>query len=759
MIITIHSERLTPRHLLYIIVVLLSVYIGVNLMPIPASSHEIFNSIFSTTLTFLSGIYIFRLYLVSKQNQYVFSKSLFWLSLAFLSWFIADALWLWLIAINENPFPSLADLFYFAMYPLFIIAIFTIPSTLSPTRGVKRIFIEISILILTAILLFSFLVKTPQTNNESDIISLFILYLYPVLDIVIIWIILILFFSNHLKRSRKVMRYFVYGIISFSISDLLYFFNSLFGGEDQGYFIDLGYYIFYFIIILASLKGFREVRIKSNTIENTLNKVQVGKWISFLPGVLLITVIGFILVFVFNLFSASNAITGILIIIIFTLFIIHQYLVISENIRLSHDLSRINIELERKVLLRTAELNLTNKELQNEVVFRKKTEEILKQSEEKYRLIAENTSDVIWVMKVNSHEFTYISPSVLSLTGFTVDEAMSQNLSETLTPQSFNFFINRLTNRLSMLCIGDLSENTMIDELQQICKDGSTIWVEIATTIIINSEGNATEIIGVSRNIEQRKIAETQIQHKNNELEDLNATKDKFFSIIAHDLKSPFNTIVGFSDLLNSNIDNYSKDNIKLFSNAINSSAKQTYKLLDNLLDWSRLQRGKIFLSIQPYNFKAIVDEIILFNNEQAFKKGLSIRNNILSNDPILCDLETTKTILRNIISNAIKFTNKDGIVEINLVERGDSFEIQVSDTGVGIQHSKLPFLFTIEQDVSTCGTANETGTGLGLLLCKELVEKQGGRIWVESIVGKGSTFYFTIPHAKDNYPTIGKEV
>lgn len=727
-------------------------------MPISTAAHELFNSLFSTTLTFSSGLFVFILHRLAKHNKQVVSKTLIWLSFSFLSWFIADILWLWLIAIQNNPFPSPADLFYFAMYPMLIIAIFTIPSTLIPSRGAKRIFIEISILILTAILFFLFLVIIPgQSFNEFDNFSLFVLYLYPVLDVVIIWIILILFFSNHLKSSKRIMRYFILGIVSFTISDLLYFINTLFRIEDQGYFIDIGYYLFYFIIVLGSFKGYKEVRLKSVPIEKSTIINQTGKWISFIPGVFLISVVGFILIFVFDLFSISNPSAVILVTVIFILFIIHQYLVISENIRLGHEMSRTNIELERKVLQRTSELNLTNKELQFEVSYRKKTEEILKQSEEKYRLIAENTGDVIWVMNADLLKFTYISPSIINLLGYSAVEALNKSLTDLLTPQSVPMVMDKLTKRFENLYAGDKSEIVSIDELQQICKDGSIIWVEIATTLVVNGEGKVVDIIGVSRNIELRKKAETQIQQKNIELEDLNATKDKFFSIIAHDLKSPFNSIVGLSDLLCSRVDDYPKEKIKTFAKAINDSAKQTFKLLENLLEWSQLQRGKIKLNLRYYNLKAIVDEIILLHNEMAMNKKIAIRVNVASNIFAHCDIEVTKTILRNLLSNAIKFTNNEGSITIDVAKIDSFIEVQVSDTGVGILPEKIPFLFTIEQDISTSGTANEKGTGLGLLLCKELIEKQGGKIWVESTVGKGSIFYFTIPYIEIFNQTISE--
>lgn len=743
----VNAGLIRTKHIAFLALILLGFYVGVNSMSISYSAHEVFNSIYSTILTLLTGIAVFLLYKFSKKEQLAISKTLLWLSISFTSWFIADCLWLWLIAINEYPFPSLADLFYFGMYPAFIVSIFGIPNTTSPSRGIVRIIIEVSILILTAIIFFLFFIAIPdQKFKETDHFSLFITYLYPVLDITIIWIVLIKYFSNQIKSCRKIILYFIIGIISFTISDLMYFIDSLYGINDPGYFIDLGYYLFYFIIVATSLIASKEVLVKVDMSSETNTPLKPSKWLTFLPAIFLVSIVGFFLFFVFDLLNITNIIASSIIAIIFILFIFHQYIVVKENDDLNQEMSRVNIELEKKVLQRTSELNRINKELHEEIIYRKKTEEILKQSDERYRLIAENTSDVIWVINADSLNFTYMSPSVYSLIGYSASEVSNKSVADIFEQQWLSNIVAKLNDRIKKFNNGDASERVKVYELQQICKNGSIIWVEMATTLITNNNNKVTEIIGVSRNIEQRKQAENQIHQKNIQLEELNATKDKFFSIIAHDLKSPFSSIVTLSDSLNNNIDNFPKENIKSFATAINYSAKHTFKLLENLLEWSKLQRENLKLNLRYLNFKSIVDEIFLLNSEMALRKRIEIQNTIDPDIFIHCDVEVTKSILRNLMSNALKFTNSNGLVIIKLEKFESYAEISVTDNGIGITPEKIPFLFNIDQDVSTYGTENETGTGLGLLLCKELVEKQGGKIWVKSILGKGSSFYFTIP-------------
>jgi Signal transduction histidine kinase len=248
------------------------------------------------------------------------------------------------------------------------------------------------------------------------------------------------------------------------------------------------------------------------------------------------------------------------------------------------------------------------------------------------------------------------------------------------------------------------------------------------------------------------------LQVQKDELEQTNATKDRFFNIIAHDLINPFNSLLGFTSLLQSKLDKYDKEQIKKTVDHIANLSSETYKLLENLLAWSRLQTGKLQPNIKQHNLKTIVDEMFLLSNEMATNKKLTLRSLVSSTTTVFCDKEMTTTILRNLISNAIKFTDPKGTITVlaqkqratnnndNSPNTSDGFiEIHVIDNGVGIASDKLTSLFKLDNNTSTKGTANEKGTGLGLSLCKELTEKQGGKIWVESELGIGSRFIFTL--------------
>jgi len=242
-----------------------------------------------------------------------------------------------------------------------------------------------------------------------------------------------------------------------------------------------------------------------------------------------------------------------------------------------------------------------------------------------------------------------------------------------------------------------------------------------------------------------RVATHIEIKKSREKLIELNATKEKLFSIISHDLRSSLGSVLSFSDILLENLEQYPKSKIRQFVNNIYQSSKNTFELLENLLDWSRLQTERLTQRKEKHNLKNNIDNIFQLYSEIAKKKQIALQNNIRPEVLIYCDIDMTKTVLRNLISNAIKFTNAEGLVAVNFIENDTNIEIQISDSGVGITAENIPNLFSIEKNISTLGTNNEKGTGLGLMLCKELIEKQGGEIWVESELGKGSTFKFTL--------------
>ena len=232
------------------------------------------------------------------------------------------------------------------------------------------------------------------------------------------------------------------------------------------------------------------------------------------------------------------------------------------------------------------------------------------------------------------------------------------------------------------------------------------------------------------------------------ELRELNATKDKFLSIIAHDLKSPFNAIVGFSDILVEKVKAKEYDRIDEFAVYILKSSNRAMDLLMNLMEWSRSQTGRMDFSPRYFGLPRLLSDIIPMFDDIASQKSITIQKDLPLNSNVFADQSMISTVFRNLISNAIKFTKPEGNITITTTPEQNGVLVSIRDTGIGIPVNRIGTLFRIDQSYSTQGTNKEQGTGLGLILCKEFVEKNGGKIWVESEEGKGSVFSFTIPNS-----------
>lgn len=388
------------------------------------------------------------------------------------------------------------------------------------------------------------------------------------------------------------------------------------------------------------------------------------------------------------------------------------------------------------------ELNLHRNKLQMLVDESVNTLEI---SEERYKVLAENVIDVIWILSLKLGKFIYISPSVFQLRGYTVEEAINHRLEDSLTPDS----IKKINDRLSQ-AIKEFQENPnelkyYYDEFQQYHKDGSLVWIETVTHLIINKHGEM-EVVGSSRNITKRKEAEAIQQATNKRLDELNATKDKFFSIIAHDLMSPFNTLIGFSSLLNRQSAKNDMEGVAKSAKFMHDAAEKTRELLKNLLEWSQTQTGRIQFNPETIDVPICVNEVLDLFKETSEQKGIEMNLDIPQEGSIIADKYMLSTILRNLVSNAIKYTYPGGFLQISAEQKENEWLFQVRDNGVGMDATLSQQIFQIGSHKSEAGTQKEQGTGLGLILCKEFVEKHGGKIWVDSKPEAGTVFGFNIP-------------
>jgi signal transduction histidine kinase len=307
-----------------------------------------------------------------------------------------------------------------------------------------------------------------------------------------------------------------------------------------------------------------------------------------------------------------------------------------------------------------------------------------------------------------------------------------------------------------------LTKENEIQELQ--LKVSNERQIKLYAVILLLFAGSILVVL-VMRNRNNKKLndqlqlsnqqLEVRIKQRTKEIEEANKTKDQFFSIIAHDLKSPFNALLGLSVMLDDNYETLTDPERKEFIHYLREAVDTLYQLLENLLNWSVSQRGILQLFPSKLQINNIIEDTLLLFSQQAQMKNITFSFENKTHEQAYADADTVKTILRNLISNAIKFSPLGGkvIIKTALSEISDGaplYEVQISDSGVGIPQDKQEIIFENPMEVKTKGTSNEKGTGLGLLICKDFVQKNNGQISLISEPGKGSTFIFTLPLFKN---------
>jgi PAS domain S-box-containing protein len=364
--------------------------------------------------------------------------------------------------------------------------------------------------------------------------------------------------------------------------------------------------------------------------------------------------------------------------------------------------------------------------------------------EERYRLLTEHARDVIWTMKIDG-TITYLSPAIEKVRGLTVEEAMNQTIDQIHTPESAAISI-RYVQELYADYVAGLPLKSFRGELDYYRKDGSIFQSEVIVYPIPGDDLDSLILLGVSRDITERKQFEAKLYEQAKKLEELNATKDKFFSIIAHDLRSPFNGILALSDMLKKRTDELDSESTREYSELIHTTAKQAFELLENLLNWASTQQGSFPYSPKKLFLNDLISRELEHLKSIADQKHITLAINTNDELVIEADKNMMETVVRNLISNAIKFTHSNGLVTVNATMTDGGTEIIVSDNGMGMNEGTLENLFEINKGKHIPGTKNEKGSGLGLIICKEFVERHGGSISVESQLGKGSSFRILLP-------------
>ncbi|MFZ1289467.1 MAG: PAS domain S-box protein [Melioribacteraceae bacterium] len=404
-----------------------------------------------------------------------------------------------------------------------------------------------------------------------------------------------------------------------------------------------------------------------------------------------------------------------------------------------------------------------------DITERKETEARLLESEAEFNEITSVVAEGIFLIDAEM-KLKFANPEFSKLLGYKFDDYEGMNILEKIydiqDENEMKCPINEVLSRGETIRVSHDNFKSLTGEYIPISFVSSPIKRNGKIIGCVTAFHNITERIEAeeelrrfveelqfNKELMEESVAETarlneMLWDSETRLKELNASKDKFFSIISHDLRSPFTSIIGFAEVMVEDLDNLSKDEIKEFTNSIYKSSKNVQNLLENLLQWSRIQTGRI--EFNPINFEInnLINDVMALYQVNAARKKITLVNLVEKQIKVNADKFMIDTVLRNLISNSIKFTPQGGNIKINAEDLGnDNITISISDSGVGIKEEIIDKLFKIDSHITTRGTEKEKGTGLGLILCKEFIEKHNGKIWVESKIEQGSKFKFTLPY------------
>ena len=383
------------------------------------------------------------------------------------------------------------------------------------------------------------------------------------------------------------------------------------------------------------------------------------------------------------------------------------------------------------------------------------TERSLQEAKDKYANLFHELKNTIYESSPNG-KLLDINPAGIKLFGFdSKEELMHVDIARDL-------YVNPEDREILK---SEIEKNGFVKNYEIKIKDknGDYKVVLETSTIIKDNSGKVIAYQGILRDITEDKkreelmnkyvseLAEVNMQLRNSEIElkKLDAEKDKFFSIIAHDLKSPFNSLLNLSEFLVEDISDLTMDEVKSFSREINKSAHNVFNHIVNLLQWSQIKTGGMEQVMENVALSSFVNNTLSLIEGNAAKKKIALQNDIDTRLFFKGDRNMINSVILNLITNSIKFTQRNGQIKIAADENENTITVMVMDNGIGISKPNMEKLFRIDEHFTTSGTSNELGTGLGLILCKELIEKNNGEIWVKSEEGVGTTFFFTLPKAE----------
>jgi PAS domain S-box-containing protein len=394
-----------------------------------------------------------------------------------------------------------------------------------------------------------------------------------------------------------------------------------------------------------------------------------------------------------------------------------EYKLLSENDMMGHAL----VEMRDKLHQSSLEIEAKNREL------------------EKLSMVAQKTDNAVIIMD-GEGRLEWVNDAFTQIYGYSLED-VRQKFGNKLSEISSHPDIESI--------IDDCKKNLKTHFFDSVLrsKSGEEIYAQTTITPVADEEGRISKLLTIDSDITSIKHAQEKIEKQRNELELLNATKDKFFSIFAHDLKNPFSALLSLTSSLSDSYNDFEKEELGEYLQRVNKAANRIYLLLENLLTWSRSQTGNMSYKPENTDLSPLINYSLMLHQLDIEKKNIHIEKKLETDLCVFADQNMLMTILRNLFNNALKFTDPNGHISIEARSMNNEFaEICIADNGIGISEEDIDKLFRIDVKSQNIGQSRAKGSGLGLVICKDFVEKHGGKIWVESTLNQGSRFYFSMP-------------
>jgi PAS domain S-box-containing protein len=372
-----------------------------------------------------------------------------------------------------------------------------------------------------------------------------------------------------------------------------------------------------------------------------------------------------------------------------------------------------------------------------DVTERKEIENSLRESREEYRKLVELQGEGLAIVD-KEERFIFTNPAAERMMGVPAGTLIGRKMDEFVSKTTFE--------QIKQQTIIRADGNQSTYEIEIIRENGEKRVILVTATPQFDGNGVFESSLGIFIDITDRKNIENELKKNESTLKALNTTKDKLFSIIAHDLRGPIGTSADLLEVMIENYENFSSDEQLKMLDILKNSAKSTYSLLETLLNWSIVQTGNIVFRPELFNLTKCVDTIVRNVVPTLYSKNITLLYEPAEEIFCYADQNMIQTVIRNLIGNAIKYTFRNGTIEIRVINKGNNTEISISDNGIGMDEETRNNLFVLDKQSSKYGTENEKGTGLGLILCKEFIEKHGGHLLIESEKDKGSSFTFELP-------------